>query len=129
MLNLNIMQGKLLKDVVLMDVVGGDDEDEKKHSKRVTFTIINTRDYRDKNGNRQSDFFDVIAWDDKATFIAENFKKGDRILIVGRFQHRLYKRSDGERRRSYELVVKKVYFDGPSSAMSAIEDVLTDCDF
>lgn len=105
MLNVVIIAGKMLKDVETMKTGDG--------STILTFTIINTRDVRDRQtGERGSDFFDVVAWNDLAVFIADNFKKGDRITIVGRLQRRMYTTSDGERRKQVEIVAEKAYFSG-----------------
>ena len=105
MLNVVIMQGKLLKDIKLVEASDG--------SPMVTFTIINTRDVRDRaTHERGSDFFDVIAWKDLAKFLANNFHKGDRITIVGRLQRRLYTTSGGERTKNVEIVAEKAYFPG-----------------
>lgn len=111
MLNIVIMMGKLLNGVEAKATDNG--------GKVSTFTIINTRDVRNKNGRRDSDFFDVVAWDDLAEFISDNFKKGDRIIVVGRLQRRLYVNSDGDRKKQDEIVASKVYF-----AKEGLEELL-----
>lgn len=115
MLNVVIITGKLLKAVSPIETGDG--------TKMATFTIINTRDVRDKQtGERGSDFFDVIAWRDLATFIADNFKKGDRITIVGRLQRRLYTTSDGERKKQVEIVAERAYFSGEGLGDTNLEN-------
>ena len=105
MLNVVVIMGKLLKDVKPIQTGDG--------TTMATFTIINTREVRDRQtGERSSDFFDVVAWKDLATFIADNFKKGDRITIVGRLQRRMFTTADGERKKQVEIVAEKAYFSG-----------------
>ncbi len=107
MLNIVILQGKLLKDVRATNTSDG--------TPIATFTIVNTREARDKNGGRVSDFIDIVAWKDLATFISDNFVKGDRIVIVGRLQRRLHITQDGERIKQIEVVAEKAYFSGKSN--------------
>ncbi len=107
MLNIVVMQGKLLADVETSKTNDGKDV--------LTFTIINTREVRDKNGNRGSDFFNVVAWGELARFIANKFHKGDRIVIVGHLQKRLHVGADGTRTKQIEIVAEKAYFSGASA--------------
>lgn len=68
------------------------------------------------NGTKTTDFFDVIAWNNTASFIAKHFKKGSDIIIVGRLQARSYETQDGEKRKVCEIVVNSVEFVGGSKA-------------
>ena len=107
MLNVCIIQGKVLKDIEPKELKNG--------GKVATFTIINTRDTRNRNGGRDSDFIDIVAWDDLAAFIAENFSKGDRIIIVGRLQKRAHENASGSTVKQMEVVAEKAYFGGAFS--------------
>ena len=48
-----------------------------------SFRIAVERNYTDKDGNRQADFFDVVAWRGTAEFICRYFGKGSLILVEG----------------------------------------------
>lgn len=46
------------------------------------------RDYADGNGERETDFFDVVAWRGTADFLCGYFDKGRKVLVDGRLQAR-----------------------------------------
>lgn len=68
------------------------------------------RDYLNSSGNRDSDFFDVVAWRGTAEFVTKYFSKGRNIIIDGRLQSRNWEDKDGNKRTSIEIVADNVYF-------------------
>ena len=66
-----------------------------------SFRIAVERNYTDKDGNRQADFFDVVAWRGTAEFICRYFGKGSLILVEGQLQS-----------RTVEIVADKAHFTG-----------------
>lgn len=54
------------------------------------------------------DFLTVIAWDDVAHFVQDNFHEQSRISLVGTVQYQKYKGSDGVDRRSYRIVAQDI---------------------
>lgn len=83
------------------------------------FSIAVDRSYTDKEGKRQADFFNVIAWRKTGEFVAKHFKKGKPILIDGRFENRSYEAKEGGKRWVCELIANNVYFAGDSSGKSS----------
>ena len=79
MLNRAIMMGRLCADLEL------------KHTQTqvavCSFRIAVDRDYS-KNGDKETDFFDVVAWRTTAEFICKYFTKGRMIVVDGRMQTR-----------------------------------------
>ena len=57
----------------------------------------------------KTDFFDVVAWRQTATFICRYFKKGDGICVDGYLSSRSYEKN-GEKRTVYEVVCDKAGF-------------------
>jgi len=83
-----------------------------------SFSLAVDRDYTTKDGNRDTDFFDIVAWRNTALFVSKYFKKGRKVAIDGRLQSRLWEDKDGSKRKAVEVVASHVEFaDGkPSDA-------------
>lgn len=100
MLNTIILQGRLTKDCELRYT---------KNDKAVTsFTIAVDRDGRDAGAI----FVNCVAWENKATFIDQYFKKGDMILIQGKLDSRNYEDKNGNKRTAWEVIIGNVNFCG-----------------
>ena len=82
----------------------------------VSFTLAVDRDYKNKNGTKQTDFIDIVAWREAAEFISRHFSKGQRMAIQGRLQTRDWEDKNGNKRKAVEVVVDNAYFaDGKKS--------------
>lgn len=57
------------------------------------------RKWKDKDGNdvENVEFFNVTAWNKLAENCANNLKKGDRVIISGRLNHRSFDTKDGKK--------------------------------
>lgn len=80
------------------------------------------RDIKDKDGNRPTDFFDVVAWRGTAKFLCDYWRKGDMIAVSGRLQTRSWKDRDGNNRHSVEIVADNIYFCGKKNDTSNTYD-------
>lgn len=76
------------------------------------FSIAVDRAAADSNGERQTDFFDCVAWRKTAEFISRYFGKGDMIAIVGELQSRKYTARDNTQRIAIEIIVGEASFCG-----------------
>ena len=76
----------------------------------VSFSLAVERDFKDKDGNRETDFIDVVAWRQTAEFVSRYFDKGSMAVVSGRLQIRPWTDKDGNKRRSAEIVADHVYF-------------------
>ena len=77
-----------------------------------TFSVAVDRDRVSANGERATDFFDIIAWRVKGEFVAKHFGKGDCITVAGRMQQNRWTDADGVKRTKYVVVAENVYFTG-----------------
>lgn len=68
------------------------------------------RDYADQNGERETDFFDIIAWRGTADFLCKYFDKGRKVVVNGRLQTRTWTDKNKNKRVSVEIVAESVYF-------------------
>lgn len=75
-----------------------------------SFTLAVERNYRDRDGNKQTDFLDIVAWRQTAEFVARYFDKGMQVAVEGALQTRSYEDRQGNRRRTVEVAADHVYF-------------------
>lgn len=73
---------------------------------RLQFSIACNRD------KENADFINCIAWDEKAEFINQYFKKGQEILIEGELKNKSWKDEDNKNRYLTEVLVNKIEFCG-----------------
>lgn len=78
----------------------------------LSFRIAVNRPFVAKNGERATDFFNVVAWRAQAEFIAKYFKKGSLILVDGRLESREYVDKNGATQRVVEIIAENVSFTG-----------------
>ena len=81
-----------------------------------SFTVAVNRSYASKNGERQTDFLDIVAWRGTAEFICRYFSKGKAILVEGAIQTRSFVDKQGQSRRAWEIVADNAHFVESKSA-------------
>lgn len=81
-----------------------------------SFSLAVNRSYVPKGGERQTDFFDVVAWRTTAEFISRYFSKGKLILVEGSMESRTYVDKQGQNRRVWEMIADSAHFVEPKSA-------------
>ena len=101
MLNKIIIMGRITKDLELKLTANG--------TAVTSFTIACDRDFK-SNGEKETDFIDVVAWKGTAEFICSNFSKGRMIAIDGRLQTRTWQDKNSNNRKSVEVLADHVYF-------------------
>ena len=85
----------------------------------VTVRIAVDRDRVNKEtGEREADFFDVVAWRGTCDFLVKYFAKGDHIVVDGRLQSRNWTDKDGNKRTSIEIVAENLYFGSAKKSTS-----------
>lgn len=62
------------------------------------------------DGERKTDFFDVVAWRGTAEFICGYFTKGRMIALDGRLETSAWTDREGKKRVSVEIVAENAYF-------------------
>ena len=105
MLNSVIMMGRLT------------DDPELRHTASdvpvTSFTIAVERSFVKQGAERQTDFFDVVAWSKLADFAHRYFRKGQLVAVQGRMETRTYDDRNGVRRKAYNIVADNLYFAEP----------------
>lgn len=108
MLNTITVQGRLTRDPEIRMTTAG--------KKVANFTIACERDYKDENGTRPADFFDIVAWETSAKYAEKYLHKGDMVNIAGRLQNRKWTDRDGNNRTSTEVQASNIYSTGKQSS-------------
>lgn len=72
----------------------------------VGFTVAVKRDYKNKDGNYDTDFFNCMAYDKRAEIIGNNFSKGSRICVWGQMRQDKWTDKEGNSRSTYRLYVE-----------------------
>lgn len=68
------------------------------------------RDYTDGSGERETDFFSIVAWRGTADFLSNYFDKGRKVVVSGRLQTRTWTDQEDHKRVTVEIVAESVYF-------------------
>lgn len=103
MLNRIVVMGRLTHDPELRRTASG--------IACANFSVAVDRDFgRNDAGEKETDFFDCVAWRTSAEFVSKYCSKGRLVVVSGRLQVRPWTDKDGNRRRAYEIVADNVYF-------------------
>lgn len=102
MLNKIVIMGRMTKDPELRRTNGG--------TPVTTFTMAVDRDYKSRDGERETDFIECVAWKGAAEFVAKYFGKGRQAIVEGRLQLRTWTDKEGNKRKAYEVLAANVYF-------------------
>jgi single-strand DNA-binding protein len=87
-----------------------------------TLRIAVQRQYRGQDGERQTDFINVVAWRKTAELCRDYLRKGRLVGVDGSLQSRSYEDRDGNRRTAYEVQADSVQFLEPRSAGGAASE-------
>ena len=86
-----------------------------------SFRIACDRDFKTKDGEKETDFVDVVVWRKLADNVAKYFTKGRMAIVEGRLQIHPWTDQEGGKRFSTEIVAEHVYF-GDSKPKAQDED-------
>lgn len=67
-------------------------------------------DRKRTKGNAATDFFDIVAWRERAEFVEKYLHKGQRVVAQGEMQTRSYTDRNGIKRKAVELTAEQIYF-------------------
>lgn len=102
MLNHITIMGRLTKDPELRRTNSG--------TAVASFTLAVDRDFSPKDGEKETDFIDCVAWKHTAEFVSKYFGKGRMAVVDGRLQLRGWTDKEGNKRGTAEVVADNVYF-------------------
>lgn len=79
------------------------------------FAIAVNRNYGG-DGERKTDFFNVVAWRGLAETVARYAKKGNKVAVSGSIELRNYEDSQGVKRTGVDIVAQDVEFLTPKGS-------------
>lgn len=77
------------------------------------FGIAVNRNFTNSSGERETDFFNVIAWRGLAENCAKYLSKGKKIGIVGSLQINTYEDRNGDEKKAVNVVAEDIEFLSP----------------
>lgn len=115
MLNIVALQGRLTRDPELNTTPSG--------VSVCGFTLAVDRDYKTADGEKQTDFLNVVCWRGTAEFVSKYFQKGQMLTLKGQVQARRYVDKDGNNRTAFEILAESVNFCGGKETNSQPQNV------
>lgn len=73
------------------------------------FTVAVNRTYS-RNGERQADFINCVAWRNQAENLVKYMRKGNQIGVEGQLQVRTYEDATGAKRYATEVICDNIHF-------------------
>lgn len=86
------------------------------------FTVAVDRSFTRQGEEKQTDYFDCVAWRGLADTISKYFTKGKEIVVLGEMQSRKWQDKDGNNRTAWEIIASSVDFCG-NKGNSSNDDV------
>lgn len=74
------------------------------------FAIAVSRRYSNADGERETDFLNIVVWRSLGENCHKFLKKGSKVGVVGNIQNRSYDATDGTKRYITEIVAEEVEF-------------------
>lgn len=100
-MNKVILTGNITKDIELKTSENG--------LNYCRFTIAVPRQFKDENGERKSDFINLVAWRNLAETISKFVKKGDKIGVVAKIQTKTFQ-EDNQTKFTTNIIVDEIEF-------------------
>jgi single-strand DNA-binding protein len=75
-----------------------------------TFTLAVDRKFKNKEGQKEADFINIVAYSKPAEIIANYMKKGRLIAVSGRIETRTYEGNDGQKKYYTDVVLEDFQF-------------------
>lgn len=102
MLNRVILIGRLTADPELRYTNSG--------TAVASFSLAVDRMRTSQNGERQTDFINIVVWQKQAEIVSQYLQKGRLAAVDGRLQIRTYDNREGQKVRVAEVVAESVRF-------------------
>lgn len=80
------------------------------------FSIAVNRPFKNADGTRDTDYFNLTVWRNQAETCGKYLKKGNKVAVVGSLQNRSYEDKDGVKRTVTDVVVDEYEFLTPRNS-------------
>lgn len=102
MLNKVIITGRLTAKPELKTTTSG--------TSVTSFSLAVQRNFKNAQGEYDTDFINVVVWRKQAEFASNYFDKGQLITVVGSLTSRRYEDGEGNKRTAFEVVAEELLF-------------------
>ncbi|CAK1231551.1 Single-stranded DNA-binding protein (Ssb) [Fructobacillus tropaeoli] len=75
-----------------------------------SFSLAVERDFKNQNGEKETDFFNVVTWRKGAEIVAQYAGKGSLLAVEGRLETRQYENRDGQKVNVVEVNADRFQF-------------------
>src|SRR5574344_492465 len=99
-MNKTILIGNLTKDAEISNTTSGVAVSK--------FTIAVKRDYKNADGEYETDFINCVAWRKLDENVSKYLTKGKKIAVIGSIQTRSYDAQDGSKRYVTEVIAEEI---------------------
>lgn len=101
-MNKVILIGNLTRDPELTETTSG--------IKICRFSIAVGRNYSGADGEKKTDFFNIVAWRGLGENVARYCRKGSKVCVSGSIELRNYEDSQGVKRTGVDIIAQDVEF-------------------
>lgn len=105
-MNIVILHGRLTADPTIRQSNSG---------KSIAGFTVAVDGFKDKDGNKHTDFIRCTAFGQTADMLARYWTKGKEIALEGNLRQNDYTDNNGTKHNSYQVVVNRVHFCGSKS--------------
>ena len=106
-MNKVILIGRTTKDIEFKTTPSG--------TSVVDFSLAVNRNFKNKSGEYETDFFNCVSYSHLADTISRYVKKGDKVGVEGRLQTRNYTNGEGRTVYVTEVIVENLEFLQPKA--------------
>ena len=99
-MNKVILVGNLCKDIELRYTING--------NATMSNTLAIKNDFKNANGEYDSEFVNVVFWKQNAEFLNKYAEKGNKLLVEGRLTTRSYDKQNGTKGYITEVTAEKI---------------------
>lgn len=110
MLNRVILMGRITHDLEVRQTPSG--------VAALTFSLAVERNFKNSNGEYDTDFITCVAWKQTAEFIGKYFGKGRMIALEGQLRSRTYEDKNGTKHYVTEVYVDVASFTGEKTSQN-----------
>ena len=88
-----------------------------------SFCLAVDRPFKNGNGEKETDFINIVAWNKLGQSCAEYLQKGSLAVLEGRLQLRSYEDNNGIKRIAAEVIADNVRFLTPKGGSISNKDI------
>ena len=99
----------------------------------VANTIAVKNDFKNADGNYESEFINIVLWNNQAEYLSKYAEKGSKVLVEGRLTNREYTKQDGTKGYVTEVIVNSIEIldrkkDGQAPVEAVVEETKVESD-